>query len=114
MAEIAAAVGLQVSSLHHYFASKTAILEEFVVQVSRGPLDNIAHINRDPGSGAVRLYRMVCDVITLCGLFFDINEVHRLVGQDLAAFGRYWTEGQQLNAEVEQLVATSAPNSGRT
>ncbi len=107
MAEIATAVGLQVSSLYYYFASKTAILEELVVQVNRGPLDNIRRINVDGGSGAVRLYRLVRhDVITLCGLPFDINEVHRLAGQDHAAFGRYWTERQQLNDEVEQLVTT--------
>ncbi|MFN0029519.1 MAG: TetR family transcriptional regulator [Acidimicrobiales bacterium] len=105
MAEIATTVGLRVSSLYYYFASKTAILEELVVQVNQGPLNNIARINADGGSGALRLYRMVRnDVITLCGLPFDINEVHRLAGQDHAAFGRYWTERQQLNDEVEQLV----------
>lgn len=106
MAEIAAAVGLQVSSLYYYFASKTAILEELVIQVNRGPLDNLARINRQGGSGAVRLYRMVWhDVVTLCQLPFDINEVHRLAGQDHEAFGRYWSERQRLKDQVEQLVA---------
>jgi AcrR family transcriptional regulator len=106
MAEIATAVGLQVSSLYYYFGSKAAILEELVAEVNKGPLEHIARIDAEGGHPAVRLHRFIRhDARTLCELPFDINEVHRLAGQDETAFDRYWEERQRLNDAVEGVVA---------
>ncbi len=106
MAEIAAAVGLQVSSIYYYFGSKAAIIERLVTEVNRAPLENIERINATGGPAPVRLYRLIRhDVITLCEFPFDINEVHRLAGQDESAFDRYWADRQHLNDEVERIVA---------
>ena len=105
MAEIAEAAGLGASSLYYWFGSKQQILEVIVTDVNRLPLRYAEQALHEPGPAAPRLWRLVrFDVLTLCGFPFDINEVHRLAGQDHATFARYWQERQQLNDAVERLI----------
>jgi hypothetical protein len=42
---------------------------------------------------------------TLCAFPSDINEIHRLAGEDEKTFARYWHERQRLNDAVERLIA---------
>jgi AcrR family transcriptional regulator len=106
MAEIADASGLGASSLYYWFRSKQQILEVIVTDVNRLPLEFAEQAAREGGSPAVRLWRLVrFDAETLCSFPFDINEIHRLAGEDEEMFARYWRERQRLNDAVEALVA---------
>src|SRR3954447_22317631 len=58
MAQIAEAAGLRQSSLYYYFRRKELILEA-TFAVNRAPLDFLRAIRNDPGSAALRLYRLV-------------------------------------------------------
>ena len=83
MAEIARRSGLQQSSLYYYFRNKEQVLDEIVAEANRAPLA------LSPGS-APRGARPRCsstgsirtDVVALCALPYDINEVHRLAARD--------------------------------
>lgn len=106
MAEIADAAGLGASSLYYWFRSKQQILEVIVADVNRLPLEFAERAASQGGPPAVRLWRLVrFDAETLCSFPFDINEIHRLAGEDEATFERYWRERQRLNDAVEALVA---------
>ena len=106
MAEIAEAAGLGPSSLYYWFRSKQQILEVIVTDVNRAPLEFAERAAEESGSPAARLWRLLrFDVETLCRFPFDINEVHRLAGEEPTAFPRYWSERQRLNDAVERLVA---------
>jgi TetR/AcrR family transcriptional regulator len=106
MSEIAAEAGLGPSSLYYWFGSKQEILELMITDVNRAPLELARRLMAEPGRPATRLYRLIrADVVTLCSLPFDINEVHRLAGEDEHAFGRYWEERQLLNDAVEALIS---------
>lgn len=106
MAEIAEAAGLGASSLYYWFRSKQQILEVIVTDVNRLPLEFAERAALQGGSPAVRLWRFVqFDAETLCAFPFDINEIHRLAGEDEVTFTRYWQERQRLNDAVEHLVA---------
>jgi AcrR family transcriptional regulator len=106
MAEIAEAAGLGPSSLYYWFRSKQQILEVIVTDVNRLPLEFAERAASQGGSPAVRLWRLVrFDAETLCAFPFDINEIHRLAGEDEETFARYWQERQRLNDAVERLIA---------
>lgn len=106
MAEIAEAAGLGASSLYYWFRSKQQILELIVTDVNRLPLEFAERAAAEGGSPAVRLWRLVrFDAETLCAFAFDINEIHRLAGEDEPTFVRYWQERQRLNDAVEALIA---------
>lgn len=106
MAEIAEAAGLGASSLYYWFRSKQQILEVIVTDVNRLPLEFAERAAAQGGSPAVRLWRLVrFDAETLCAFPFDINEIHRLAGEDEETFARYWEERQRLHDAVEQLIA---------
>ncbi len=105
MAEIAEAAGLGPSSLYYWFGSKQQILEVIVTDVNRLPLEFAERAAAQGGSPAVRLWLLVqFDAATLCDFPFDINEIHRLAGEDAATFSRYWDERQRLNDAVEHLI----------
>ncbi|MDY7103034.1 MAG: TetR/AcrR family transcriptional regulator [Actinomycetota bacterium] len=106
MAEIADASGLQVSSIYYYFRSKHEILERIVNDVNRVPLELLEQARASHTDPATRLHAFVrADAAALCEFPFDINEIHRLAGDDDGTFTRYWADRQRLNDEVEQLVA---------
>lgn len=106
MAEIAEASGLQVSSIYYYFRSKHEILERIVNDVNRVPLELLERARADHDAPAAQLHAFVrSDAAALCEFPFDINEIHRLAGDDDGTFARYWADRQRLNDEVEQVVA---------
>lgn len=106
MAEIAEASGLQVSSLYYYFASKHEMLEAIVSDVNRIPLEALDEAVAVHDSAAAGLHAFIAaDASALCEFPFDINEIHRLAGEDEAVFGRYWDERQELNDRVEDLIS---------
>lgn len=109
MAQVAEASGLQVASLYYYFRSKNDILERIVGDVNRIPLEVFAAAVAEHEDPATRLYAFIrADAAALCEFPFDINEIHRLAGEDdEALFTRYWEERQQLNDEVESLIASA-------
>ncbi len=107
MADIAAAAGLQVSSLYYYFRSKHEILETIVGEVNRIPRAALAAARETHPDPATSLHAFIrADAAVLCRFPFDINEIHRLAGEeDGSDFARYWAERQQLHDDVEELVA---------
>ena len=79
MAQIAEAVGLEVSSIYYYFASKHEVLERIVVDVNRVPLAIAAEVQVEFADAARRLHAFVRrDAAALCDFPFDFNEIHRL------------------------------------
>jgi hypothetical protein len=53
----------------------------------------------------VQLYRFVRgDVVALCELPFDINEVHRIAARDRDAFMGYWRERADLEQRLARIV----------
>ncbi|MGD9750549.1 MAG: TetR/AcrR family transcriptional regulator [Acidimicrobiia bacterium] len=106
MREIAERSGLQQSSIYYYFKSKDEILEAIVAEVNRVVLEGFARIAADGGSPGLRLFRTLrLDVTMLCGLPYDVNEILRLPALQEERFAAYWKERQQLNDEVEALLA---------
>ena len=54
---------------------------------------------------AVRLYRFVRgDVVALCRLPFDINEVHRYAARDRQRFATYWKERRTLQSSLAAII----------
>ena len=105
MARIATEAGLRQSSLYYYFHSKEEILAALVARANVVPLELIDQIETDGGAPAVRLYRFIRgDVIALCRLPFDINEVHRYAAREPDRFGDYWTERRTLRRRIAQIV----------
>lgn len=106
MADIAEAAGLQVSSLYYYFRSKHEILERIVGEVNRLPRAALAEARAVHDDPATALHAFIrADAAVLCRFPFDINEIHRLAGDDDTDFATYWSERQQLHDDVEALVA---------
>jgi AcrR family transcriptional regulator len=106
MAEIADRAGLQQPSLYYYFRSKLDVLRHILDDVNRIPLSIVERARRAGGPVAVRLHWLIYqDVLALCRFPFDINEVHRLSAGNPGEFERYWVERQQLNDQVEALIA---------
>jgi TetR/AcrR family transcriptional regulator len=105
MAQIAEAVGLEVSSIYYYFASKHEVLERIVVDVNRVPLRIAADVQLEFPDATRRLHAFVRrDTAALCEFPFDFNEIHRLARDDRGNFTRYWADREQLLVEVEAIV----------
>lgn len=105
MAEIARRSGLQQSSLYYYFKSKEQVLGAVVVEANRAPLQLVERIRADGGSPVTQLYRMIrADVAALCGLPYDLNELHRVAARDASMFNRYWKERHRLEAALAEVV----------
>jgi TetR/AcrR family transcriptional regulator len=105
MSEIARRSGLRQSSVYYYFRDKEAILEEILASVNRVILDQLARVNAEGGSPALRLYRLIrLDVHQLCAFPYDINEISRLSALQEERFAPFWRERRALNRAVEELV----------
>lgn len=105
MAQIATAAGLQQSSLYYYFRSKDDVLAAILAAANVIPLELVRQVTRDPGPAAVSLYRFVRgDVVALCALPFDINEVHRYAARDRERFAIYWKERRTLQSRLASIV----------
>jgi len=105
MARIAGDAGLRQSSLYYYFHSKEEILAALVARANVVPLELIGQIESTGGAPAVRLYRFIRgDVIALCRLPFDINEVHRYAAREPDRFSDYWDERRTLRRRIAQIV----------
>lgn len=105
MAQIAEAVGLGVSSLYYYFRNKNDVLERIVVDVNRVPLDIAQQVRQDYAGAADRLHNFVrLDAVALCGFPFDINEIHRLAGEEPETFEQYWEDRQALLEDVAGFI----------
>jgi TetR/AcrR family transcriptional regulator len=105
MAQIAAAAGLRQSSLYYYFDSKEAILAALVAKANVVPLELVRRVRDQPLAPAVRLWRFVAgDVVALCALPFDINEVHRIAARDRERFATYWKERRTLQSTLAAIL----------
>jgi TetR/AcrR family transcriptional regulator len=105
MAQIARGAGLQQSSLYYYFRSKEAILAAIVAKANAAPLELARRVRVEPLEPAARLWRFVTgDVVALCTLPFDINEVHRYAARDRQRFASYWTERRALQTSLATIV----------
>lgn len=104
MAQIAEAAGLRQSSLYYYFRRKELILQA-TFSVNRAPLDFLKRISAEPGSTALRLFRLIrYDAIQLCEAPCDINEVWRISLVQPELFADFWTDRRDLHRRVERLV----------
>jgi AcrR family transcriptional regulator len=105
MAQIAAGAGLQQSSLYYYFRSKEEILAAIVAKANVVPLALLRRVRGEPLEPAARLWRFVAgDVVALCALPFDINEVHRIAARDRRRFATYWKERRTLQAGLAAML----------
>jgi AcrR family transcriptional regulator len=105
MAQIAREAGLQQSSLYYYFRSKEEILATLVAKANVVPLELARRVRGEELPPAVRLYRFVRgDVVALCLLPFDINEVHRYAARDRERFATYWKERRTLQSALAAIV----------
>jgi TetR/AcrR family transcriptional regulator len=105
MAQIAAGVGLQQSSLYYYFRSKEEILAAIVAKANVVPLELVRRVRDQRLAPAVRLWRFVAgDVAALCALPFDINEVHRIAARDRERFASYWRERRTLQSGLTAIL----------
>jgi TetR/AcrR family transcriptional regulator len=107
MSRVAAEVGLQQSSLYYYFRRKEVLVAELVARANVVPLQVVRRIAEQGGPAAAQLYRFVRDdVIALCGLPFDINEVHRIAARDPDGFTDYWKERAAMERLLSRMVRT--------
>lgn len=105
MAQIATGAGLQQSSVYYYFRSKQEILAALVAKANVVPLELVRQVRGEAQPPAVRLYRFVRgDVVALCRMPFDINEVHRAAARDRERFATYWKERRTLQATLAGIV----------
>jgi TetR/AcrR family transcriptional regulator len=105
MAQIASAAGLQQSSLYYYFGSKEEVLAAIVATANVVPLELVRRIGEQPLEPAVRVWLFVAgDVVALCTLPFDINEVHRYAARDRQRFATYWKERRTLQAALADTI----------
>src|SRR5690242_16043028 len=104
MAQIAEAAGLRQSSLYYYFRRKELILEA-TFSVNRAPLEFLKRIASEPGTPALRLFRLLrFDVVQLCEDPCDVNEVWRISLVQPELFVDFWTDRRELHRRVERLV----------
>ena len=105
MTQLAEEVGLRQSSLYYYFARKEEVVAALVARANVVPLELVARIDAEGGSAPARLYRFVrADVVALCDLSFDINEIHRIAARDREGFATYWKERRTLERRLTRLV----------
>src|SRR4051794_7533801 len=109
MSRIAGAAGLKQSSLYYYFRRKEEIVAELVARANVVPLAQLRQIAAAGGAPAVQLHRFVrADVVALCELPFDINEVHRIAARDPEQFASYWKERTQLERMLGKILRRGA------
>jgi TetR/AcrR family transcriptional regulator len=107
MSRVAAEVGLQQSSLYYYFRRKEQLVAELVARANVVPLQVVRRIVDQGGPAPAQLYRFVRDdVIALCHLPFDINEVHRIATRDPDGFSDYWKERAAMERLLSRIVRT--------
>jgi AcrR family transcriptional regulator len=105
MSRIAKEVGLRQSSLYYYFSRKEEILAALVARANVLSLELIQRIVADGGAPAVQLYRFVRgDVVALCALPFDINEIHRVAARDPDGFATYWDERSAMERHISRII----------
>ena len=105
MSRIAAAVGLRQSSLYYYFRRKEDLVAALVAQANIGSLALAKDIVAAGGSAPSQVYRFVRDdVIALCALPFDINEIHRMAARDPEGFHAYWEERADIARQVAKML----------
>jgi AcrR family transcriptional regulator len=105
MSRVAAEVGLQQSSLYYYFRRKEQLVAELVTRANVVPLQVVRRIGRQGGPPPAQLYRFVRDdVVALCALPFDINEVHRIAAREPDGFAGYWKERGAMERLVSRIV----------
>jgi AcrR family transcriptional regulator len=105
LSHVAAEVGLQQSSLYYYFRRKEELVAELVTRANVVPLEALRTISAAGGSPPAQLWRFVRDdVEALCGLPFDINEVHRIAGRDPDGFAGYWKERTAMERLLGRIV----------
>jgi AcrR family transcriptional regulator len=106
MTGIAKACGLRQPSLYYWFSGKEHILNE-VLALNRVSLDFVAHMRTEPGSAALRLYRLLhLDTYQLCLSPLDISEVERLAEQQPDVFSAFLDDAAALHAHLIDLVRT--------
>lgn len=106
MAAIARAVGLKQSSLYYYFRRKEEIVAALVARANVVPLALARSVVDEGGPASVQLHRFVrADVVAMCTLPFDINEIHRIAARDRVEFASYWSERATLEGHLEAIVA---------
>jgi len=105
MTQLAKAVGLRQSSLYYWFASKEELVAALVSRANVVPLEIVARIEAEGGPPAVRLHRFVrADVVALCEMPIDINEVHRIAARERERFRSYWDERSTLEKRIAGIV----------
>lgn len=105
MADIAAEVGLGVSSLYYYFRNKNAVLERIVEDVNQVPFGILREVEAAFPTADLQLHAFIRrDAEALCEFPFDINEIHRLAAAEPDTFERYWTDRQLLLRGVTALI----------
>jgi len=105
MSRIAAEVGLKQSSLYYYFRRKEEILAALVARANVVPLELVKQVVADGGSAGAQLHRFVqADVAALCGLPFDINDIHRIAVRDPVEFASYWKERESLERQLARII----------
>jgi AcrR family transcriptional regulator len=118
MTGIAKACGLRQPSLYYWFTRKEHILNE-VLALNRVSLDFVAELGAQPGSAALRLYRLLhFDTYQLCLSPLDISEVERLAERQPEAFDAFWGDTAALHdhlidlvrAGVDQRPSTATPS----
>ena len=111
MSKLAAEVGLGQSSLYYYFRNRDEVVAALVARANVVPLSLMDELGAGAGSVASKLYRFVHgDVIALCSLPFDINEIHRIAARDRTRFAAYWRERAQLERRLAALVRSGRDN----
>lgn len=105
MSKLAAEVGLGQSSLYYYFRNRDEVVAALVARANVVPLELIEGLVHGDGIVPLKLYRFVRgDVEALCGLPFDINEIHRIAGRQRDRFADYWQERALLDRRLTSLV----------
>jgi AcrR family transcriptional regulator len=104
MTGIAKACGLRQPSLYYWFTRKEHILNE-VLALNRVSLDFVAELGAQPGSAALRLYRLLhFDTYQLCLSPLDISEVESLAERQPEAFDAFWGDTAALHDHLIDLV----------
>lgn len=105
MSRLAKEVGLGQSSLYYYFRSREDVVAALVARANVVPLSLLDRIARSEGSVPAKLHRFVRgDVLALCELPFDINEIHRIAARDRERFDGYWKERARLERRLSSLI----------
>ena len=103
--EIARSVGLQQSSLFHYFPSKNSILDELLEYSLDGPVRHAQALAAADGSPAARLYRYLYDdTAFLYGSPYDLSGVYADEVVNDPAFSPWMRRRAQLHKSVRKMI----------